>query len=280
VLFSIVIPTFNRVDLLKLALHSALNQADFDNFEVVVVDDCSDDGTWSYLQSVASPRLRIVRNELRLGMGLNWKKAIDSSRGQFIYLLQDDDCALPQLLSVSASLFNRYRNDLVCFATCLVDDAGQNPEMFWQPPREALVPAPQALLQFANHWTLSSSQVVFARALYDRHAGFDLTTPIFSDAEAILRWMVDADTVLYPDPLALRRRWKGSVSSKTQNSTAMAVTMQSLVNSVLRHAAVSRKLDDTEIASLEAALRRSFAIAPSASLMPLGIDRVVPQVCE
>lgn len=256
--FSIVIPTFNRADLLKVALESALNQTGFDSFEVVVVDDCSDDGTWSYLQGVYSPRLRILRNEPRLGMGLNWKKAIESSRGRFIYILQDDDCALPHLLSVSASLFNRYNNDLVCFATCLVDAACQNPEMYWQPPREALVPAPQALLQFADHWTLSSSQVVFARALYERHGGFDLTTPIFSDAETILRWMVDADTVLYPDPLAWRRRWSGSVSSQMQNSTAMAVTMKSVVNSVLRHATVSKKLDDAEIASLEAALKRSF----------------------
>jgi glycosyltransferase involved in cell wall biosynthesis len=260
--FSVVIPTFNRVDLLRQALASALNQADFDDYEVLVVDDCSEDGTWSYLQSIECPRLRILRNKLNLGMGLNWKKAIESSRGHFIYILQDDDRALPQLLSVSASLFDRYKGaELLCFATCLIDHAGQNPEMYWGPEQEAVIPAPQALLQFASHWTLSSSQVVFTRALYERHCGFDLTPPILSDADAILRWMIDADTILYPEPLALRRRWAGSVTAQTQNSSEMASTMRFLVENVMQHATASNTLSVTQLSKLGMALESTFIVA-------------------
>jgi hypothetical protein len=69
--------------------------------------------------------------------------------------------------------------------------------------------APEALFQFASRWTVSSSQLVFSRDVYERHNGFDLIAPILSDADAILRWMIDADRILYPDPLSLRRRWAG-----------------------------------------------------------------------
>lgn len=259
--FSVVIPTFNRVDFLRQALVSALTQADFDDFEVLVVDDCSEDETWSYLQSIActDPRLRILRNDRRLGMGLNWKKAIESSSGRFIYLLQDDDIALPQLLSVSSSLFERYRGtDLLCFGTCLVDHAGQNAEVYWRSEREVVLRAPEALLQFARHWTLSSSQVVFSRSVYERHSGFDLTSPILSDADAILRWMVGADTILYPEPLALRRRWPGSVTAKTQNSSEMATTMRFLFENVMQHATASNTLSVTQLSELGKALESSF----------------------
>jgi transposase len=49
--FSVVIPTFNRANFLRQALFSALRQAELDDFEVLVVDDCSEQETWSYLQS-------------------------------------------------------------------------------------------------------------------------------------------------------------------------------------------------------------------------------------
>jgi glycosyltransferase involved in cell wall biosynthesis len=260
--FSVIIPTFNRVGFLQQALASALKQTDFDDFEVLVADDCSEDETWTYLQSIECPRLRILRNDRRLGMGPNWKKAIESSNGRFIYVLQDDDTVLPQLLSVSSSLFHRYKGaELLCFATCLIDEAGENAEMYWRPEREAVLPAPEALLHFASHWTVSSSQVIFSRDVYDRHDGFDTTAPILSDADAILRWMIDADTVLYPDPLALRRRWQGSVTAQTRDSPAMAATMKLLVKNVLQHAARSKMLTASQLSTLKSSLEMTFISA-------------------
>jgi glycosyltransferase involved in cell wall biosynthesis len=260
--FSVVIPTFNRVDFLRQALASALKQVDFNDFEVLVADDCSDDETWSYLRSIDCPRLRIMRNDRHLGMGGNWKKVIELSRGRFIYVLQDDDAALPQLLSVSSSLFDRHKGaELLCFATCLIDDAGQNAEVYWRPEQEVVLPAPEALLQFANHWTISSSQVVFSRDVYEHHNGFDLTAPILSDADAILRWMIDTDTILYPDPLALRRRWPGSVTARTRHSSAMVDTMKFLTKNVLQHAIASKRLKATQLSELESALERTFISA-------------------
>jgi glycosyltransferase involved in cell wall biosynthesis len=245
--------------MLREALTSALGQTDCDDFEVVVIDDCSDDQTWSFLQSVRSPRLHILRNEHRLGMGPNWRKVVQSSRGRLIFILQDDDIAMPQLLSVSSMLFERHKGaELLCFATCLIDQAGQNPRMFWQIEQETRLPAPEALLRFAGHWTLSSTQVVFSRDLYERHADFDLTLPIMSDADTILRWMIHADTILYPEPLALRRIWPGSVSATTQHSPEMAETMKLLVRSVWDAAALSKKLDRAQLDRLHAGLQNSF----------------------
>jgi glycosyltransferase involved in cell wall biosynthesis len=257
--FSIVIPTYNRADLLRQAVGSALEQAGYEDFEVVVVDDCSTDATWDFLQSIDARRLRVARNDQRLGMTGNWNKAIRASTGDLIYILQDDDIALPRLLSVASRLFDGHSSaSLLCFATCLIDDAGQNPRMYWQAEKETLLRAPEALLHFANSWTLSSTQVVFSRELYERRADFDVRPPIMSDADTILRWMVYADTILCPEPLALRRNWSGSVTSKTQFSAAMVQTMEFLVENVFHEAESSRTLGDVQLAELNRALRRSF----------------------
>ena len=262
--FSIVVPTYERVALLRETVASALGQEGFDDYEVVVVDDGSADGTWEYLQGVRSPRLRAVRNERRLGMARNWNAAVRLSRGRFVFLLQDDDLAEPVLLARAAEVLGRHPGaELLCFATCLIDDDGRNPRLFWQPDGERRLAAPDALLHFARQWTLSSTQVVFARALFERHGPFDERPPIMSDAEAFLRWMVHADVVLCPEPLARRRCWAGSVSAATERSAAMRATMAFLVERVLAEARASGRLDAERLDELGDALHRSF-IVPSA----------------
>ncbi|MFY7907629.1 MAG: glycosyltransferase family 2 protein, partial [Burkholderiaceae bacterium] len=73
---SIVIPTFNRADMLGQALASALAQQDVD-LEVVVSDNASTDHTAAVVAAHAgNPRLRYFRNETNLGMVANWRLAI------------------------------------------------------------------------------------------------------------------------------------------------------------------------------------------------------------
>jgi glycosyltransferase involved in cell wall biosynthesis len=257
--FSIVIPTFNRVGLLRETVESALRQEGFGDYEVVVVDDCSEDGTWDYLRGLRDPRLKAIRNEPRLGMGPNWNKAVRSSAGRFVFLLQDDDLAMPNLLARASALLGRHADaDLVCFATCLIDGAGGNRRVIWQAEREQLLPPPRALLYFARDWTLSSTQVIFARRLFDDYGGFDTAPPIMSDAEAILRWMIYAPALLTPEVLALRRAWDGSVTTATTRSRAMEETMQYLSERVQHSAASSGNLDDSQIDELQSSLRHSF----------------------
>ena len=108
--FSIVIPTIGRLDLIKRALYSALRQQDhFDDYEVVVLDNCSEDGTWEYLQSMKNnPRLKVFRNSQRLSQARNWNKAVRLSRGEFVYMLQDDNVVLPEMLATISNAMARY----------------------------------------------------------------------------------------------------------------------------------------------------------------------------
>jgi hypothetical protein len=101
--FSIVIPTRSRAQLLRHALASALGQ-DFDDFEVVVSDNCSTDATAEVLRSAAHPRLRVVRPERPLSMVDHWEFALGQARGEWVLFLCDDDALLPQTLSVTDTL--------------------------------------------------------------------------------------------------------------------------------------------------------------------------------
>ena len=107
---SIVIPTRNRAHLLRYALQSALEQT-FDDVEIIVSDNCSQDETKSVVQDVGAGRVRYVRPERVLAMPDHWEFALEQARGRFVTYLCDDDAWAPdalgrvsQLLASSAGL--------------------------------------------------------------------------------------------------------------------------------------------------------------------------------
>lgn len=98
---SILIPVFNRKDYISECIQSALDQV-FADFEIIVVDNASDDGTWEVCQqfSAVDPRVRIFRNETNIGPVRNWMRCAQEAKGPISKILFSDDCLEPNCLSV------------------------------------------------------------------------------------------------------------------------------------------------------------------------------------
>jgi glycosyltransferase involved in cell wall biosynthesis len=98
-LVSILIPTFNRADLIASCVQSALDQSIRD-IEIIVSDNASTDGTWNVLSNLAQgdSRIRIFRNDANLGPVRNWKKCIERATGKYAKLLFSDDLIFPTYL--------------------------------------------------------------------------------------------------------------------------------------------------------------------------------------
>ena len=87
---SVVITTYNRQDKFKRALASVLGQT-FKDFEVIIVDNASSDGTREYIQSQNDQRIRYIRHESNLGGCAARNTGIKNSKAMYIALLDDDD---------------------------------------------------------------------------------------------------------------------------------------------------------------------------------------------
>lgn len=96
--FSIVIPTRERANTLKYALSTCLTQG-YDNFEIIVCDNCSTPATKQVVESFASPNVRYVRSDRPLAMSENWELAIAHAAGEYVVVLGDDDGLLPDALA-------------------------------------------------------------------------------------------------------------------------------------------------------------------------------------
>jgi GT2 family glycosyltransferase len=105
-LFSVVIPTYNRVHLLARTLDSVWRQR-FTDFEVVVVDDGSNDGTGEYLRSLGG-RIRVMQ-QANGGPGAARNAGVRAASGKYVALLDSDDLWFPWTLNIFAQAIEQFR---------------------------------------------------------------------------------------------------------------------------------------------------------------------------
>ncbi len=104
---SILIPVFNREEFLSDCIQSALSQK-YTDFEVIVVDNASNDRSWEIAKefAVKDARVRVFRNEFNVGPVRNWQRCLDEATGEYAKFLFSDDLMLPDYLSVTLPKFD------------------------------------------------------------------------------------------------------------------------------------------------------------------------------
>jgi hypothetical protein len=96
-LFSVVVTTYNREQIIRRAVDSCLAQS-FEDFEVVVVDDASSDGTVAMLETYEDPRLRVVVHEENKGINPTRHTGASEARGEWVVVVDSDWELMPNAL--------------------------------------------------------------------------------------------------------------------------------------------------------------------------------------
>src|SRR5689334_11335322 len=94
-------PVFNREVEVARAIQSCVSQ-EFQDFEVIVVDDCSTDSTYRVVADYPDPRIRVHRHSANCGEVSSRRTGVDASRGLWVLTLDSDDELLPGALGVIA----------------------------------------------------------------------------------------------------------------------------------------------------------------------------------
>lgn len=114
---SIVIPTLNRAQLLRSALKSALDQQ-YEDLEIVVSDDESNDDTEAVARSFGDPRVVYVRTGERLNMPDSFEFALKQATGTYLTFLTDDSYLMPDCISTAMDAMQKHGVDLVVWRHC------------------------------------------------------------------------------------------------------------------------------------------------------------------
>lgn len=88
--FSICMPVYNGKNVISQTLRSILTQS-FDNFEIIIIDDCSKDNTIEIVKSFNDKRIKYYKNKKNLGYPKNLEECRRKANGDIIYLMGQDD---------------------------------------------------------------------------------------------------------------------------------------------------------------------------------------------
>lgn len=110
---SVLMPIFNVGPYLREAIDSILEQS-FKDFELIALDDCSQDESQSILETYTDPRIVRYRGEKNVGLANILNIGIMMARGKYIARMDSDDISLPQRLQIQVEYLDSHRGvDLI-----------------------------------------------------------------------------------------------------------------------------------------------------------------------
>ena len=125
-LVSVAIPVFRGARHIRSAIDSVLAQT-FTDFELLVVDNCSDDETVDIISSYLDPRIVLVRNTDNIGAEGNWNRCLSLAKGKYIKILPHDDILEPTCLEEQIEVLNADLEEKIALVFCarkIIDSGG------------------------------------------------------------------------------------------------------------------------------------------------------------
>ncbi|WP_254273450.1 glycosyltransferase family 2 protein [Haloarcula marina] len=208
---SVVIPAYERGDVIGRAIDSALAQT-VDDTEVLVVDDGSGDDTRAVVEGYDDPRVRYLSHETNRGVSAARNTGVDAATGAYVAFLDSDDEWLPRKLERQLAVLDDRGKEWVG-AYCDVATAGLSAlgrlatvvsdRLFRSSaPREGGRELAASLLSMQVFMGPGSTLVV-ERAVLDETGGFDEDLSIYEDWDLVLRVLAAGKLAYVDEPLAL-----------------------------------------------------------------------------
>lgn len=223
--FSIIITTYNRLNLLQRAIDSALAQTIV--CEVIVVDDCSSDETQSYikerceiLKNQSDNRLIYHRNTTNLGHSKSVNAGVELATGDWIKPLDDDDYLAPNCLEVMQNVIALHPQAVICSSQAAQVDAN---EVEISKTRQVGLGKACYLLQEDIHYGMllelvpfgTPAQVAFSRAAFLKSSGWDSSLDAnFDDIDSWIKIAQFGDAIFINECLSYRTLWEGAYNQK------------------------------------------------------------------
>lgn len=105
-LVSIIMPSYNTAPYIRETIQSVLDQT-YQNWELIIVDDCSTDNTDEVVASIKDDRIKYLKNERNSGAAVSRNRALREAKGRWIAFLDSDDLWMPEKLEKQISFMEK-----------------------------------------------------------------------------------------------------------------------------------------------------------------------------
>lgn len=198
---------YNAEKYLREAVDSILSQT-FLDFEFIIVDDGSTDGSACILAGYSDPRIRVFA-QANQGIPGARNRALERSRGRYIAVMDADDVSLPERLERQVAFLDAHSEvGVLGTAARFLDELAGREWDYWPP-----IEAEQVHRQLVQGNPLVHTSVMIRRSILETVGGYDEAYPYYSDYELFVRLAPHTCLANLPEVLVLHRHHLGSAST-------------------------------------------------------------------
>ncbi len=245
-LVSICIPVFNGENTIRDTLLSAINQT-YENIEIVVVDNCSEDNTVNIVQANMSGHIRLYQNSENLGMVGNWNKCLEYAKGEYITILCADDLLNRDCIEKKVNIMRENKDVVMVFsASEIINENGTSLMKRRIFNNNKIMEGKKISLRSYREKNLfgEPSNVLFRKSALNETGGFDASMYYSADWDM---WLKIANTgkVGYISEVLMKYRVsKNNQTSKTKLQTYIKDDSRMMSNIHNNNYMSTKKVDD------------------------------------
>jgi glycosyltransferase involved in cell wall biosynthesis len=236
-LVSVIIPTYNRLPLLPVAVRSVQSQT-YENWELLIVDDGSTDGTIEYCSSIADSRVRIIACAHTGNIGAVRNIGAQAAAGEYLAFLDSDDIWLPQKLELQLERMARSGAPWSYTRYEIMDEKGTFIPLkagTWKEQSGNIV---EALISVDA--MVAVQTVMVERRFFWQVDGFDEDIAVREDYDLLLRMALRGEVVAVSEVLGRIREHEGRTTRSWAGSFPFLLAARA-------YDKVIRRLDDPQL---------------------------------
>ena len=207
---SIIMPAYNRANIIKKAIDSVLNQT-YTNFELIIVDDGSTDGTRDVLQNISDDRIKLIFSEFNNGASAARNIALKECSGKYIFYLDSDNEWDSRYLEAMIGAFIELPDANAIYSGQLLYDNINQP-----PFAMRFGSLNKSLLKNGNYIDLNC--FAHTKRVYDEIGGFDESLYRLVDWDLILR--ICNNYKIYSIPILLSKYYMSVTNNSISDANA------------------------------------------------------------
>lgn len=222
---SVVIPSYNHEQYIAQAIQSVLDQT-YQDFEIVITDDGSQDGTVDVIRSFTDPRIRLYSFERNRGACPAMNNNLREAKGEFIAVLNSDDLFIPDKLEKQVDYLDKHPEIGAVFGLpILIDEAGNEYAdkshlykiVFKQPNRTRF--------EWLHHFFFQSNAfchptVLIRKLCYEKVGYFDERLAQLPDLDFWIRLCMEYEVYIMPETLIKFRMHSTEANASGNRSDA------------------------------------------------------------
>jgi glycosyltransferase involved in cell wall biosynthesis len=209
-LVTVTIPMYNNACFIAETIQSVLYQT-FSDFELLIYDDHSTDGSWDIAASFSDRRIKLFRNPQNLGPEGNWNRAVSNVRGKYVKLVCGDDILYPECLERQVAVFEDPVNSGVSLVSCqrtIIDPEGKVlirkvnfVDGGRKDPREVI----RKMIRMGTNIIGEPVCGLYPSELISRTSGYSAIVPYTIDLDFWMQILKHGDLFVLDDPLCAFR---------------------------------------------------------------------------